>query len=230
MRGVEHDHLAGQAGARTGHLGLLPQRPRVAAADSAGEGLHRAQGRGPAGPVDGDAEAALQLAQRPVGLRPEDAVHRTREEPQHDQPLLQRRDVVAAHHVPGHEEEHAVAQAPAGGLEHAQGLGADDAVGEQAAPLLEGPDGRLEGPVVDLGCERVEAPGTRHDVVDELPQRDHAVAAVARPERLDGLGGHPQPSQAENSRSSMGLGRAPTTVLTSSPPEYTASVGRAVTP
>ena len=152
--GVEDDDLAGQARARTGHLGLLPQRPRVAAADRAGERVHRAQRGGPAGAVDLDAEAALELAQRVVGAWAEDGVDRAREQPEDDEPLLQRGDVVAAHQVPGGEQQDAVAQPPAGALEGAQGLRADDAVREQAAALLEGADGGLERRRRRLGRSR----------------------------------------------------------------------------
>ena len=116
---------------------------------------------GPQVPSDLEAEAALELAQRAVGARAEDGVDRACEQPEDDEPLLQRRDVVAAHQVPGREQQDAVAELPAGAVQGAQRLRADDAVREQAATLLERADGGLEGAVEDVGTRPQPASSAR---------------------------------------------------------------------
>ena len=66
------------------------------------------------------------------------------------------------------------------------------------------------------------------------PKRASRYPAVCRGQEAAGPGVVPPTGQApmksSSSRSSLGLGRAPTRVLTTSPPTYTFIVGMLVTP
>ena len=68
---------------------------RAAADDRAAELVERLEGRRAAGAVGGDADVALELAQRLLGLDAEHAVDAAAVEAHVEQPLLQRGDVVA---------------------------------------------------------------------------------------------------------------------------------------
>jgi hypothetical protein len=181
VRGVEDDDLPGQAQPGVRHLGLLPQRPRVAAADGARQRVHGPPRGLAAHAVRLDAEAALELAQGTVGERTEDAVHRPGQQAEHDESLLERRDVVASHEGAVRQQERTVAEPPACPLERAQSLGADDAVGHQATSLLERADRRLEVVVEDVRGDGVER--MRCDTRDEVSKCDHLLPAVAQTQR-----------------------------------------------
>ena len=72
---------------------------------------------GPQVPSADHADVALELAQRLLGLDAEQAVDPAAVEAHVEQPLLQRRDVVAGHQPGRHEEQDPVAEAPAGLVE-----------------------------------------------------------------------------------------------------------------
>ena len=186
--------------------------------------------------VDLDAEAALELAQGVVGARAEDSVDGAGEQPEDDEPLLQRRDVVAAHELPAVEQQRRGRPAASGRPRGRAGSGcrrrrpraARDAAGTRGRR----PRGRSRRRPADPPAS--SGSGVTRSI--RRAEREDALTRVTRPQRSlrqEAVGGvlhRGQPSQAENSRSRIGFGLAPMTVLTSSPPEYTASVGSAVTP
>ena len=181
VRRIDDHDLARQAQPGVRDLGLLPQRPRVAAADGARQRVHRPQGHRTADAVRFHAQAPLEFPQRTVRQRAEDSVDRSGQQPEDDEPLLQRRDVVAAHEGSARQHQRAVAQAPACALQRPQRLGTDHAVGHEAATLLEGTDGGLERDVEDGlvgGVERM-----RGDPLHQATERDDLVAAIFETER-----------------------------------------------
>jgi hypothetical protein len=91
---------------------------------------------GPAGAVRHQPVLPLQPAQRALGALPEDAVGAPGVEAQLEQSLLQGRHVVADVR-PGGQRQQPVPQSPAGSGQRRVGLGADDPVDGQPAPLLE---------------------------------------------------------------------------------------------
>ena len=105
--------------------------------DGAGQLVERLERRRAAGAVGGDADVALELAQRLLGLDTEQAVDAAAVEAHVEQPLLQRADVVAGHQPRGHVGQDPVAEAPAGLVQRVVGRAADDAVDGEPALLLE---------------------------------------------------------------------------------------------
>src|SRR4029077_11685113 len=94
--------------------------------------------------VDGEPDVALELADRAVRLRPQDAVLASGVEAQQVQPALEHADVVAAR-----ERRAEVQDAVAEGIpcldELLPGDGVDAAVDQDVARLLERPDRSLRG-------------------------------------------------------------------------------------
>ena len=113
---------------------------------------------GPQVPSAIDADVALELAQRLLGLDAEQAVDPAAVESHVQQPLLQCGDVVAGHQPGRHEEQDPVAETPAGLLERVVRPRPDQAVDRDAALLLERPDGPV-GRLVEERAGRVEQVG-----------------------------------------------------------------------
>jgi hypothetical protein len=89
-------------------------------------------------------EVALEGPQRPLGLLVEDPTRPARVVAELEQPLLEGEDVVAAHRGGDEQCEHPVAEPPPGLAQLPVRGGADDAVGDEPAALLEGAHRVLE--------------------------------------------------------------------------------------
>ena len=138
--------------------------------DLAAELAQRAQRGGPAQAVRDEAVLALEAAQRVLGLLVEHPTRAARVVAELGEPLLQRDDVVAGHRGRDHQRQHPVAERPARVAQRAVGGGPDDAVGDQPALLLEGPDGVLqlgvEGRIVPHRTGKAALPQHRPDLDD----------------------------------------------------------------
>ena len=148
---VQDDGPSAQAVPGPADVLALAQRQRGPAGDAAaqvGEGPERG---GPDLTVGVQADAALEAADRRLGVGTEQPVDPAGVEPQAEQSFLQLGDVVAADQVAGGVPQQPVAELPLGGVERGVGPGSDDAVDEQAALLLERADGDVELVVEDLG-------------------------------------------------------------------------------
>jgi hypothetical protein len=159
MTRVDDEQLSGQR--RPGPVdGLgVTHRVRAAADDGPAELGQRLEGGRAAGAVGDHADVALEVAQRLLGLDPEQAVHPAAVEPHVQQPLLQRCHVVTGHQPGRHEEQDPVTEAPTGLLEGVVGARPDLAVDRDPALLLEGPHGPVGGFVEQRTC-RVQQLGT----------------------------------------------------------------------
>ena len=156
---------------------------------------------------------------------------------EHHQPLLQRGDVVAAHQVTGGEQQDPVAEPPARGVQQparsasptTPSASSPRPAGTRARPPRGGRRragrrhrGTPRGARTRLGRSSV---AQRAHQGARSPRRSGAAAAGVRCGTPQG-----QPSQSDSSRSSIGFGLAPMIDLTSSPFEYTFSVGIDMTP
>ena len=125
-----------------------------------------------------------------LGVRAEVAVDPADLEAEVEQPALQGVDVVAGHQAAGQVGEDPVAELPAGLVETTEGQRADDAVDGEAALLLEGAYGELDGAVVHaLGigdgvttvvekADPVEQTGDLGDGGTRVPVPENRVQAV----------------------------------------------------
>ena len=197
-------------------------------------GVHRAQRGRAAQAVRLEAEAALELAQRRLGRGAEDAVDRAGEEPEDDQPLLQRGDVVPAHQVPGREQQDPVAEPPAGAVEDPRpsaarrrrrrpGPGAAGRPGRPPRGATSKTSGRGGVGRVAAGRRRRADRGRSQRRATHAWPTVPAAQGAPRPRRpwpgvRQERHAAGQPSQSASSRSRMGFGLAPMIVLTSSPP------------
>ena len=120
-------------------------------------------------PVGHLTDVALELAEGPVAVGPEQAVLAARIEPERVQLALQRADIVAAEHR-GVQVQGAVAEAVARFHQLAPGIGPHDAVHAEQPVLLEAADG-----LVGRGPETPAALG----VVDREAEREEAFLDVA---------------------------------------------------
>ena len=195
VAGVDDDELARQRGPGAGDRLGLAHRVRPAADDRAAELVQRLEGGRPAGAVGHDADVALELAQRLLGLDAEQAVDPAAVEAHVQQPLLQGGDVVAGHQPGRHEEQDAVAEPPAGLVERVVGPRPDDAVDREAALLLERAHGAV-GRLVEQRTGRVQQ--RRPRTVGEQPEHGSASRGSRRPPDRCRRGGScvPQCSEA----------------------------------
>ena len=148
--------------------------------------------------VDVEPRVALELGDRHLEQRREDAVHGPAVETQLVEPALQKEHVVAPH------VRHAQVQQPVAGLvaglhEFGPGVVLDDAVGKQQTLLLERPDGvlgvRPEEPVGALPAQEIpQGSQARLDV-------DHLLACIA-----SANGTHPSRLSETSSAGSIGAG------------------------
>ena len=113
VAGVDDDAPADQVRAAVDEGGALAQQLRAAAGDLPAELAQRAQGGRAAGAVGGEPVVALEGAQAHLGLRAEDAVGPAGVVAELEQPLLQARDVVAAHRPLGVVAQQPVTERPA---------------------------------------------------------------------------------------------------------------------
>ena len=142
--GIDDDDLADERGAAPPDRLRLAQRVRGATGDRALEPAERLERLGAAGAVVDEADVALEVADRAIGLAAEDAVDPAGVEAHVEQPLLEGGHVVTDGWVPDGVLEDAVAEGPARLLEQPPGLRSDDAVDAGAALLLEVAYGPIE--------------------------------------------------------------------------------------
>jgi hypothetical protein len=155
--------------------------------DRARHPVERAERNRAAEPVGRKTEVALQLFQTALGVWPEDAVDAARVEAQVVESLLQRRDVVAVLHVTGTISQHSVAEPPARTFKTTPCRWPHHAVGDQAALLLEGPHGSVDGliergvPLVTVALSRLAGEqAEQREVVADLCDSGSAVAEAIR--------------------------------------------------
>ncbi len=165
VAGVDRDHDTEQRRAPLEQPHRLPQHVRAATDDGALELLQLPQRQRPAPAVGLQRAVVLEVPERRLGPRAEDAVRPSHVEPHVRQPFLQRRHVIPDEGVVDAVEEQPVAQFATGLLQGAEGVRADDAVRGQSPALLERPDGPVQGGVelqggiefaggVEAGCRR----------------------------------------------------------------------------
>ena len=147
---VEDDGAPAQAVPGPADVLALTERQRGTTGDAAAQVGERPEGRRTDLAVRAQADAALEGADRRLGVGPEEPVDPARVEAEAEESLLELGDVVAADQVPGGVSQQPVAELPLGCVERCVGPGPDDAVDEQPASLLERADGRVELLVEDL--------------------------------------------------------------------------------
>jgi hypothetical protein len=161
---------------------------RFAPDDGTGEAVKGAKSHRTTQTISRNPQVSLEFFEAAFGIGTEDPIDTTRVEPQVVQSVLQRGDVVTVLHVPGAVAEDAVTERPPGTVEATPGGGSDDAVGNQAALLLEGANGSLDVGVE--GCVPLAA-GAPCWLAGEQTQQGQVVTdlgnggtVVAKPVRL----------------------------------------------
>lgn len=144
LAGIEDDDLVRDTGAQVMHRGVIAQNSRIAAGDRSTQALECAEGIGTAGAIRVDTDPALELTQRVIGQRAEHAVGSTGVEAELIEPTLQFCHIITAHEMPGDELQDAIAELPASLVQAPERVRTDDAIGGQAAILLEGAHGKVQ--------------------------------------------------------------------------------------
>src|SRR5690349_9516433 len=147
VAGVDENDPAGERTAALTESLLLAPVGGGTAGDGPPQHVERAKRFRADRSVRGQADVALELADRNIGLPAEYAVAAAGVEAHVQEPLLEQRDVVADVGMARDERQQPVTQLPVRFIQRAVGLDADNAVDPQPAPLLERAHRMIDGVV-----------------------------------------------------------------------------------